>query len=85
MRKKLIPVNETGHRIGEGHHKATLPDSVVRYIRDLHEYDGLGYRKIAKMLKIPRATVQHICNYTRRAQVAHRWIRDEREEAKEAD
>lgn len=84
MRRKLIPVNESGHRIGEGHHKAKLPDTVIKYIRDLHEYDGLGYRKIAKLLKIPRSTVQKICNYTRRAQVAHKWIKDDREEEAES-
>jgi len=73
----MIPVNEFGRRIGEGHPKAKLPDIVVNRIRDMHELEGLGYRKIARMLNIPRSTVQKICNYTRRAQIPFDWIPDD--------
>jgi len=84
MTKRMVALNENGRRIGEGHHRSTIPDAVVRTVRDMHEMQGLGYRKIAKMLGMSRSTVQKICNYSRRAQLPFDWvsrdIRDEEEE-----
>ena len=81
----MIAVNEFGRRIGEGHPKVKLPDIVVNRIRDMHENEGLGYRKIARMLNIPRSTVQKICNYTRRAQIPFDWIPDDSQKQTEED
>lgn len=81
----MIPVNEFGRRIGEGHPKAKLPDIVVNRIRDMHELEGMGYRKIARALNIPRSTVQKICNYTRRAQIPFDWIPDDAQKQAEED
>lgn len=69
----LVPVNELGKRIGQHHHNARISDEMVDKIRELHEDEGLGYRRIAKLLGIKRQTVQKICNYERRAQTPTRW------------
>lgn len=69
----LVPVNEQGKRIGQHHHNARISDEMVDKIRELHEDEGLGYRRIAKLLGIKRQTVQKICNYERRAQTPTRW------------
>lgn len=69
----LVPVNELGKRIGEQHHNARISDEMVDKIRELHEDEGLGYRRISKLLGIKRQTVQKICNYERRAQTPTSW------------
>ena len=51
---------------GQNHHKATLTDSEVARMRALHaEFpvghpDHLGYRRLAKIFEVPRATVQRL-------------------------
>jgi hypothetical protein len=76
---RVIAVNENGYRIGASHHNARIPDSVIDQIRDLHEEQEIGYRRLAKMFNLPRSCVQKICNYERRAQTPDRWktIREE--------
>ena len=79
----IIAVNEQGYRIGSSHHNATISDEIVDKMRDLHEDDLIGYRRLAKMFNLPRSVVQKICNYERRAQTPNRWkkvIKDEIEE-----
>lgn len=72
-KKVIVAVNEQGYRIGSSHHNCRLSDEVVDQIRDMHEDEGLGYRKIAKHFNLKRSTVQKICNYERRAQTPDRW------------
>ena len=67
-KRVIIAVNENGYRIGSSHHNARISDEVVEQIRDLHEEQGLGYRKLANMFGLTRSYVQKICNYERRAQ-----------------
>lgn len=78
----IIAVNELGYRIGESHHRARVPDEVIDQIRDLHEEQGIGYRKLAQMFGLRRCYVQQICNYTRRAQtpMGYKTIREDIEE-----
>ena len=69
----VVAVNEHGKRIGEGHHNARIPDTVVDQIRERHESDGWGYLQIAREFGISRNTVRKICTYERRAQTPCRW------------
>jgi hypothetical protein len=66
-------VNESGRRIGETHHNALLADALVDQMRDRHEDEGLGYRRIAREFGVALTTVRKICTYERRAQTAVRW------------
>jgi len=68
-----VAVNERGRRIGESHHNASISDELVDRMRDRHEEDGLGYRKIAREFGVALTTVRKICTYERRAQTAERW------------
>lgn len=70
---RFVATNENGNRIGETHHNARLSDATVDRIREMHEDEGLGYKKIAKELGLSRHTVRDICRYTRRAQTAENW------------
>lgn len=77
--KRRVPINECGYRVGEGHHNSTIPDSVVKEIRDLHEFGEpndperkrWGYHRLARRFNLPKGTIQKICTYARRGQVAH--------------
>ena len=69
----MVAVNEQGRRIGETHHNALLSDALVDQIRDRHEDDKIGYRKIAREFGVSRTTVIKICTYQRRAQTADRY------------
>jgi DNA invertase Pin-like site-specific DNA recombinase len=71
--KQVVAVNENGYRIGSSHHNARIPDDVVDKIRDLHEDEAIGYRRLAKMFNLTRSCVQKICNYERRAQTPDKW------------
>ena len=68
-----VAVNENGYRIGASHHNSKISDEVIDQIRDLHEDQMIGYRKLAKMFGISRSCIQKICNYERRAQTPDRW------------
>ena len=68
-----VAVNEFGYRIGISHHNCKVPEHVVNQIRDLHEEQMIGYRKLAKMFGLTRSYIQKICNYERRAQTPDRW------------
>lgn len=72
---RLVAVNENGQRIGETHHNATIPDEVVAAIRDLHEEQRIGYRRLARMFLLHVETVKKLCRYQRRAQVPKGWKR----------
>lgn len=71
--KKHIPINETGHTIGEAHHNSKLTDVEVELMRDLYEYFGMGYAKLAWIFtemsgyKIDKHHVRDIVTYRRRS------------------
>ena len=75
----IVAVNEKGKRIGSSHHNAKHSDELVDAIRDMHEDQNVGYRKLAEIFGLPRATIQKICTYERRAQTPDRYktIREE--------
>ena len=66
--KKLIPINDLGHRIGEHHQKAKLSDQDVEWIRQLHEEHGISYPKLAAKFEISERMIGCICRYERRNQ-----------------
>lgn len=71
----LVAFNEHGHRIGETHHNATIPDATINAIRDAHEDEGLGYRRLAARFGISKNVIAKICRYERRGQVPREWRR----------
>ena len=63
--------NERGYRIGEGHHRSTIPDAVVSEMRVMHERDGRTYGDIIRAfaergVRLSYPTVKAICSYRRR-------------------
>lgn len=70
---RYVAINDRGLRIGKYHQRCKHTDELVDRIRDMHEEQGLGYRKIAFMLEISRHTVRDICRYTVRAQTYEKW------------
>ena len=74
---RLVGLNEHGLPVGETHHRARVPDLVVNRIRELHEEENLGYRRIAKLVGLSRSFVRKICLYQRRAQFPTQWKRVE--------
>ena len=71
----LIAINERGFRIGASHHRAKVSDEIVSRIRDLHEDEGIGYWRLARMFNLKKAHVQKICRYRIRAQTPVDWRR----------
>lgn len=65
--KVFCAVNDSGYRVGEGHHNAKLTDRDVDTIFRLRE-EGLPYRRIALMMDVSVRTVRDILAYKRRAQ-----------------
>ncbi len=57
--------NHTGHRVGEWHHKAKIPDADIPLMRALREA-GLTYREIAEKWESSIWTVRDICTYATR-------------------
>lgn len=68
-----IGFSEYGRRVGETHHNATISDALVELIRDKHEYEGIGYRRLARELNLSPGTVNKICTYERRAARVVKW------------
>lgn len=55
----------TGHRIGEGHHRARWPDTTVEQARALHER-GMSRAGVARHLGVPYDTVRDWLEYRTR-------------------
>ena len=70
---RYVATNDRGMRIGQYHQRCKHTDALIDKIRELHEEQGLGYRKIAVMLEISRHTVRDICRYRMRAQTYEKW------------
>ena len=71
----IVGVDDRGYRVGQTHHNSTIPDSVVRAVRDAHEYDNRSYNWIAANMGLKKSTVAKICRYERRAIIAQQWRR----------
>lgn len=72
-RKVFIAVDENGLRIGETHHRAKLTDAEVDQIRDLRETERWSLERLAEKFNAPKATIQFICEYKRRASTIASW------------
>lgn len=72
-RKVYIAVDENGLRIGETHHRARLTDQEVDQIRDLREIEKWSLDRLAVKFNCPKATIQSICEYRRRASTIAGW------------
>lgn len=59
----MIARNHTGHRIGEGHHRAKLSDAQVKHMRAMHEVAGLGIASCAKYFQVPFSTARDVLRY----------------------
>lgn len=70
---RLIGVNEKGARVGQDHPRAVLTDAQVEMVLVLHQRDGWGYRRIARVLEVSRESVRDVCKGRRRCQVAVTW------------
>lgn len=60
-----VAINEHNQRLGEHHPRATISNDLVEQMRCMHE-EGLGYRRIARLLSLPVYTVRGIVSYRRR-------------------
>lgn len=76
-RTRLVPVNEDGRRINEGHPRCTIPDLTVRQLREDHEVLGLAARALAIKYELSQSTIEKIIYYQRRLQTARDWRRVE--------
>ncbi|ESQ73720.1 hypothetical protein [Asticcacaulis sp. AC402] len=71
--KRFVAVNEFGRIIGEGHKDAKLTDADVDMIREFHEAEGWGYRRLAKTFDVCKSTIRKIVKYETRAQTPDRF------------
>lgn len=75
---RLVARNERGYRIGETHHRSTISDAIVNRLRDLHEYEKIALRELARMFELPYSTVWDICHYRVRTQLPRDWTPERR-------
>ncbi len=68
-----IGLNERGQRLGQYHCRARISDEAVEQMRSLHD-EGLGYRRIARMLGLRVYTVRDIVSFRRRNVLPTTWV-----------
>lgn len=71
----VVGCNDEGYRVGTSHPRTKYSQETVDRIRELHEDEGFGYKRIAVRLNIPRSTVKKICLYIIRAQAPVKYKR----------
>jgi hypothetical protein len=64
---RVVGVNDSGHVIGQDHHRARLSDHDIWLIHDLRR-EGLTYQEIADKFEVSKALVADICKGRRRGQ-----------------
>lgn len=69
-----VGLSEANIRCGQHHHRARISDALVETMRTMHEEDGLGYRRIARLLGLRVYTVRDIVSYRRRNVVPVAWV-----------
>lgn len=72
---KMVAINDGGMRIGEYHQRAKYPDTLVDRARELHEDEGMGYGRIARLLEVSKSVIREWCRYNQRAQTYENWKR----------
>ena len=80
----MVLRNDRGYRIGEDHHRSTIPNEVVHELRALHEHKGIRYRQLIEIfaqrdppIVLRYSAVKKICNYESRVMNASEVVRDE--------
>lgn len=73
IKRDLIGVDEAGYRVGESHQNAIITNATVDKIRDLYEYECLGFDEICANFSLAKSTVVKICRYERRVAQPARW------------
>ena len=63
MINRRISRAPSGHRCGESHQHSKLTTDQVKEMRDLREYTGMGYAKLAAKFGCGESTVRDIVNY----------------------
>lgn len=63
---RLVWVSESGHVVGEDHPAAVLSDAQVDEMRDLHEDQRWGYKRLARRFRCSPSTVRAIVTYRHR-------------------
>lgn len=71
-KRRLVPVNDAGRRIGEDHPRAVLSDREVDLVHELHE-DGMGISELARKMEVSKGCIWKILHGYRRGQVPARW------------
>lgn len=71
-KNRMVPLNERGQRIGEGHPRAVLSDHEVDLVHALHD-DGMALAEIARKMEVSKGCVWKIVRGRRRGQIAVRW------------
>lgn len=67
--RRVVLVNESGHVIGEDHHRAKLSNAQVEDLLSMRD-QGVKYVDIAKAFGISKTAVAYIVTFRRRAQTA---------------
>lgn len=73
LKRRMVPLNDIGRRIGEAHPRAKLTDAQVDQVWALRE-QGWSYNRIAKEFKVSKGCIWKILDGRRRGQWAARWI-----------
>lgn len=68
-----VAINEWNHPLGEHHSRAKHSDELVETMRVMHE-EGLGYRRIARLLGVNLWTVRDIVAFRRRNVVPYTYV-----------
>ena len=71
--QKVIALNESGRRIGEGHPLARLSDAEVDLIHELREA-GMSYGELAARFGVSKSCIAHILTGRRRGEVPATWV-----------
>lgn len=60
--------------LGQFNPRARYSDALVAHCRELHETNGVGYRKLAAIYGIPQNTVKDWLDFSRRSATATGYI-----------
>lgn len=71
-RAEMVAHNAKGYRVGETHHRARVPDSVVVVLREMHAV-GFPCAELARMFGLRRGTVAKYLRGQLRAQAVASW------------
>ena len=59
MKRPLI--DRSNHRRGENHPRAKVADELVMQVREMRNWQGLGYKRIAQLTGLSRSTIRGWC------------------------